>query len=185
MANQLTVPATDIGELGPAMRALNVRQRLFVEALLMQGNADQHRAAAAAGYTGTDEVLRSTGSRLARDDKVRAAIHEESIRRMESAAILATSVLVEIAGDSMHKDRLKASLAILDRVGLHATTEHKVTVKKEDDADKIRAICLLADKLGLDKKILLGQAGVVIDAEFVDISPGSKAYIEAELWVGE
>ena len=43
-------------ELGPDMLALNARQRAFVFHLVEQGGSNYARAAALAGYSGTDEV---------------------------------------------------------------------------------------------------------------------------------
>lgn len=153
---------------GKAMRALTDKQRLFVIGLLECGG-NQTQAYARAGYKGDDASLRSASCRLAHDPKIRAAVFEEAQARMDASGILATSVLVEIAQDSMHRDRLKAALAILDRIGLHARTEHKITVTKEDDAEKIMQIRLLAEKLGMDGKKLLGAAGHTIDAEFSEV----------------
>lgn len=168
MAQELTT-APDHGSLGPAMRALPTdRQRAFVTALLDTGN-NHTRAAKMAGYVGNEETMRVTAHRLFHDDMVQAAIHEEAIRRLSSAKIMAVSGLIEIASNSPEpKDRLKAIGMILNRVGINEKTEHTVNVNDVSKTDEamIGRISALADKLGLDKKALLGEAGVVIDAEF-------------------
>jgi len=150
------------------MRALTPRQKVFVDAVLSMGRLNQMEAARKAGYTGNDETMRVTGHRLAHDPKIRAAILEEAQARMEVGGALAVEVLVDIAGDPTHKDRLKAAQAILDRVGLHTRTEHKVTVEHVDDAGKIEAIKLLASRLGIDAAKLLGHA--TVDAEFEEVT---------------
>src|ERR1700683_3714031 len=69
-------------ELGPDMLALNARQRAFVFHLVEQGGDGYARAAALAGYTGSDETLRVQGSRLAHDERVSRAMLEEARRRI-------------------------------------------------------------------------------------------------------
>ena len=60
------------GRLGPAMLALNERQRKFVHALMMQARKSNSRAARMAGYSATSSLLlRVTGHRLAHDPKVK------------------------------------------------------------------------------------------------------------------
>lgn len=56
--------------------ALNARQQAFVESYT--GNATD--AARKAGYTGTDEALAVTGSRLLRNPKVREALEARQAR---------------------------------------------------------------------------------------------------------
>lgn len=159
--------------LGPAMLALNDRQRNFVVALLETGSANHTEAAAMAGYSGDRATLQVTGHRLAHDDRVLEAIREEAHRRMRSSAILASSALVEIISNregEETKDRLKAIDMLLNRVGLHGTTEHKTTVTHTmDEKQMVARIKALAEGLGLDAKKLLGSAGVVIDAEFREV----------------
>jgi phage terminase small subunit len=164
----LAAPAAEY-RLGSRMRALNERQRRFVEALFGGGHANHTQAALIAGYTGDNETVRVTAHRLAHDDKIRAAILEEAQRRMDSSGALVASVLIEIASDPTHKDRLKAALALADRIGLHARTEHKITVEHQDDKGKIELIKHLADKLGIDPGKLLGRAAEPVDVEFSEV----------------
>lgn len=88
---------------------------------------------------------------------------------MRSGAILAVSVLLKIANDPTTKDgdKLKAVDMILNRSGLHATTEHTVKVEHLDmtEASMVKRIKLLAEKQGLDPLKLLGSVGV-IEGEF-------------------
>jgi hypothetical protein len=64
--------------------------------------------------------------------------------------------------------RLKAATELLNRSGLHSTTEHKVTVDRPDMDERqlVRRIAALAQEQGLDPSMLLGARGYVIDAEF-------------------
>ena len=161
---------------GPCMRALTERQRLFVLYLLETGSNNHTRAAAFAGYASENEnALRVTAHRLAHDDKVQAAMHEEAQRRMRASAIMATSRLLEIANNPKHKDQLKAIGMVLNRTGLHEHTEHKVTVEHQmNDAEMVVRIRELCREMDLDPVKLLGAK--VMDAEFEVV--GSTAGLE-------
>lgn len=162
---------TPDAKLGPAMRNLNQRQQAFVVAMIEMGGINYTRAALAAGYgNGNLESAAVQGNRLAHDEMVLAAIHEEAHRRLRSGAIMAVQTLLEIAGNPQaeNKDRLKAVEMMLNRSGLHAVTEHNVKVEHRDITDEgmIKRIKLLAEKQGLDPVQLLGSHGVTLDAEF-------------------
>lgn len=167
---------TPDAKLGPAMKNLNDRQRAFVIAMIEMGGINYTRAAEAAGYgNGNVESACTQGNRLAHDETVIAAIHEEAQRRLRSGAIMAVQTLLEIANDrtAEHRDRLKATEMILNRSGLHAVTEHNVKVEHRDATDEgmIERIKLLAQKQGLDPIKLLGSAGIVVEAEFKEVLP--------------
>ena len=191
----MTVVLPDEGTFGPAMLALpSDRQRAFVLALLEQGGRGGfQRAYIQAGYSGEGGVVRVSAWKLAHDDRIQEAIREEAQKRLGGAGILATSVLVEMLNDDATKKPLRAKIAgmILNRVGLHEKTEHKVSVKKEmTEADKLAAIEKLAGILGVDAKTLLGEqyslqadkqiskpAHDMVDAEFTvveEVEPTSE-----------
>ncbi len=159
--------------LGPAMRSLTPRMQGFVRALLDNGGRNQTEAYIAAGYNpGNNNAARVAAHKLAHDERILAAMHEESVKRMRSYGLMAVSNLVNIAMDdsATNKDRLKANLAILDRVGLHAVSEHKVVKEDASDEALVRRVKALSQSLGLDAKALLGDAGIVVDAEFKIVS---------------
>lgn len=163
-------PVSD-GTLGPAMQALNERQRAFVLAMIETGgNASNADHARMAGYVGDGSVLRVTGYRLVHDPGVQAALLEEGAKLMHTGVILATSHLVHLCKNAREeKDQLKAINMLLNRVGLHEKTEHKLTVRKESsEADMIREIGALAKTLGIDPQKLLGNAKIV-DGEFTEV----------------
>lgn len=166
---------TPDAKCGPAMRNLNERQRAFVVAMIEMGGINYTRAALAAGYgNGNVKSAEVQGNRLAHDEHILAAIHEEAQRRMRSGAIMAVQTLLEISSNpgAENRDRLKAVEMILNRSGLHAVTEHNVKVEHRDITDEgmIKRIKLLAEKQGLDPMKLLGSAGLTIDAEFKDVT---------------
>lgn len=180
-----SVPLPDDAALGPAMSALPTdNQRAFVCALLEHGDNDHTRAAIAAGFTGTPNTLRVTAHRLAHDERVLAAMHEESVRRLNTGKIMAVSSLLTLARSAAKdSDKLKAIEMILNRTGLHAQSEHKVTVNdvSRTDAAMIDRIKQLAGKMGLDADKLLGEqpgqskstALTVIEAEFTEVEGSS------------
>lgn len=167
--------ARDTGRPGPRMRALRPRQREFVRQIcLLGGNARKNsQAARNAGYTGDDTTIGVTAHRLMHDPKVIEAIKEEADRRLQGAQLLAVSTLIEIAGDDLAKDRLKAAVAILDRTGAHAKSEHTVNVHDDRSTQElIAAGRALAAQLGIDPVKLLGQS--VLDAEFAEVVTGAE-----------
>ena len=171
-------PVEPEAQLGPAMRALSPMMRQFVLALLQTG-CTQAKAAELAGYKGGPNTWKAMGWKLAHDSRVQAALHEEAQKLIRTTAVMAIGVVTEIAQDRAvnPKDRLKAALELLNRSGLHAQTEHRVTLERVDDAAKIEQIRLLADRLGLDVTKLLGRSNKqpVTDAEFQVVSSGPSA----------
>ncbi len=181
---------------GPAMKALNRRQQLFVIAVLDLGSTNYTRAARMAGYEQTtDEGMRVTAFRLAHNDKVVLALNEEARRRLMASAPMAISELVKIAEDPTdRKYQLKAIEMVLNRTGHHALTEHKVEVAHTySDQQTIQRIFALAKQLQMDPVKLLGSAGVkvgekgeVLDAEFSEVSSALNAEIDTQFdWKGE
>lgn len=165
------IPATEV--LGPAMRALNGRQRMFVCALAYYGG-DQPEAYRAAGYLVTnDNSAQAASSRLANNAMIVEAIKEEALRRLDSASLLAVSTLMELASSktcSDNKVRLQASNSLLDRIGGFAgKTEHKITIKDDRTTQElIDFIKQTALANGLDPAKLLGMDKIV-EAEFEEV----------------
>jgi hypothetical protein len=178
----VTVP--DESALGPAMRACNVNQRAFVIALLETGGSSKKLAAKMAGYGLSDNASGSAGSSLSRHPKVLAALKEEADRRIRSGAVLAASVLLEIAEDPLHKDRFKAAQELLNRSGLIVETQHRVVVEDQRSTDEIeRRILTLAEKLGIDPVKLLGYVPAtggtdIIDGECTDVEDDGSEGLE-------
>ena len=170
---------------GPAMKACTERQRQFVWALL-DGCRSNKEAASRAGYQGDANTLAVTGHRLAHDPNVQAAIQEEAKRRLNSTAILAVNKLALLVESNDQKVQLKAIEMVLNRAGLHATSEHKVQVEHFDgDAAGIRQIYDDAKKLGLDPVLLLGKMGIKMlppPTEGEDAIEGEFVEVEKEEW---
>lgn len=181
-------PTDDLGDYGPAMKALRGRQRAFVISMLETGKNDNSFHARNAGYEGNDQTIWATAYRLAHDPKVQAAIHEEAERRLKGSAIIATSTVVGLLTSVDEKIQLRAAEMIFNRVGLHATTEHKVTVEHvEDDKTLLDKARRLAGELGIDISKMVGHshetplqiAAPVIEGEFAELTAEKIADDEA------
>ncbi len=157
-------------QMGPCMKALSERHRLFVLALLDMGvRLDQGLAYKRAGYQATGVGARVNGHRLAHDPRIQAALLEEARKRAQLNTVAATALLAEAIQDPSlpMKDRLKAAAMILDRGGLHALTEHRVEVSHTDSrAEKILRVAELARLTGQDPNTLLGNLSDVVEADF-------------------
>lgn len=169
--------------MGPAMSLLNDQQRMFVAAMVETGGGNHTRAARMAGYGNTEESTRVAAHRLTHAPKIIAAIKEEADRQMQAGILVGSNALLAIAQDTMHKDRFKAAVALLDRGGLQIVTQHKVIVQ-DDRADReiMRDIVELAKQQGIDPKMLLGQniPKDVIDAEFTEVTDEAELVNEDE-----
>lgn len=181
MARSVTVTHTvEDGDLGPKMRALTHRQQSFVLALLINGDNNATRAAIDAGFkqSPNSNSISVNAHRLIHDARVQEAIQEEATRRVNAGAILAASELLKIAKDPAHKSQLKAIGMVLNRAGLHEKTEHNVNVQHTiSEGDLVANIKALAQELGVDPKLLLGQAAgkkalpaPITDVEYEEVS---------------
>ena len=121
---------------GPAMAAINEKQRLFVRALFE--SPKKHGAATfaarAAGYgspTSSAQSFASIASRLCSDPKVQDAIQEESRKYVTVMGPLAVRALKNLLGTAGHKDHGRAVGILMDRI---APIELTHTVKVQHDA---------------------------------------------------
>ena len=156
-------------DLGPAMRACNERQRLFVLAMKYFGGS-QKKCAIAAGYA--EESASVTGHHLAHHPKVQGAMLEVGKELLGTGTILTAKLLIDvISGDEQAevKDRLKAAEMLMNRTGMHAMSEHKsVVVHRSESVDEqIKRLTDMAGKLGIDPQKLLG--GIVVEADYEEV----------------
>lgn len=169
----IDVPPED--HMGPAMLRLNPRQRRFVCALAVFGG-NQAEAYRAAGYkVTTQDSANSAASRLANAEDVVKAIQEESLRRINSATLVAVSTLVEQASATNPDARLrnKAACDILDRTNFNAKSEHHIVIKDDrTTAELIETIKQLAHANGLNARALLEPAIIDTTAEEVASTEG-------------
>jgi hypothetical protein len=150
-------PAED--SLGPRMLACNVSRRRFVIAAVQFPAGKGWQLARAAGYRGTHGALRVTAHRLLHDEKVIAAINEETSKRLRGAgALVGVGMMFRIAQTDGHKDQLRAAEALANRAGFHEISEHTLKVEHTDrtGAALIERIKALGVALGMDVGPLLG-----------------------------
>jgi len=179
ISRESLIPLPDEDILGPAMKACNESERRFVIAMLEIGGGNATESAIMAGYGNSRQAAQVAGSLVQRRPRVQAAIREEADRRLRGSAILAASVLVEIAQDKFHKDRFKAASELLNRSGLMVeSVQRHIIEDHRTDSEIEQAILTLAKKHGLDPAKLLGRKVDAIDAEFTEVEQGSAEGLE-------
>ncbi len=151
----------DADQYGPAMLELTEKQRKFVLAMAADPLGNATKWARTAGYSQESQgSIRVAGCKVLHDEKVQAAAREVAAAHLNLfGPILASTGLLRIAKNPKHKDHTRALEMIANRVGLHETTEHRVTVddkRPSTDAARIARITELAGELGVDIAKLLG-----------------------------
>lgn len=163
----------DEESLGPAMRLLNPRQRLFVVGKVAYGLTDTE-AAKFAGYqlprlypNGFKQAYR-----VAHHPAVQEAILEEGRKLMRAEGAKSIRTLVEIRDDEQvdAKDRMKAAIELLNRSGFHAVSEHHMSVEHHlSEGEMDRRMLSLAAELGLPeaeaRKLLIAPTELKKNAE--------------------
>ena len=158
--------AEEFGELGPAMRALpNDKWRAFVDCYLLEkpGRGAQTNAARRAGFgkPSTRAVnMARIASRLMRDDRMVAAIAEETRKLLRGGAPEAAKAILELIRNPDHKDHARAIAMVIDRTDPITTHHHLDVVHKHIDPDQeaieeLRAL----RKLGTTREKLLELFG--------------------------
>ena len=139
---------------GPAMAELTERQRLYVLGRVWRGFS-QTDAAAWAGYSpsGNRDTLAVTGSNLAHSPLVIAAVREETDRLRYDQGAASIRCLMEIRDSPVaeNKDKIRASVELLDRSGYSAETSHTLNVVKKEEIpdDILKSIMATTKRLGL------------------------------------
>lgn len=142
------------------MLALNERQRLFVLAMAADPFGNPTAWARAAGYSDVGGGAKVRGFHLIHNPVVEEAVLEYARGQLHTLGpILATFGMLRIARNPRHPKHLKALDMIANRVGLHETTEHRVTVNHTDKTGEsvMERIRIAATKLGVDPSVLLGE----------------------------
>lgn len=133
-------PVMERESFGPAMSKLNERQRNFVIAYVTgeMGHGSLTRAYLAAGYQPDgDRSLAGKGAyRLSRDERVLAAISEESRKIVRVHHPEASQALLNVVRDPDHKDHVRAIGMILDRADPVTTRQELTVTHKTADPDQ-------------------------------------------------
>lgn len=172
MTQKLTEAQVELAELelGPAMRALNDKQRQFVlNYVIAAGNTTQ--AAQLSGYGTTKDSSYQTGHRLLQDAKIKAAIKEDAERRLNNGAGIAAAGLMKIGLESTdEKNRIKALQTVLALAGINPIARHE-HIHVHQTATAIEAeIRKMAGVLGMDADRLLGYDGDITEAIFEPVT---------------
>jgi hypothetical protein len=165
-------------EHGPAMRALTDKQRKFVQAALASPESNPTDWARLAGYKdkgGGASNIRVCAHGLMHDPRIEAAIVEIARSSFTTGGVaLAASNLLRIARDQKHPRNYDATIAIMNRVGMHEKSEHVVKVSRPDDQQMLEMVARLANELGVDPSTLIGAnttAGEVHRQKLIDVTP--------------
>jgi hypothetical protein len=143
--------AEDWGQLGPAMRALpSNKWRAFVEFYLLEepGYGAQASAARLAGFgkpNSSPLVLAQVASRLMRDERMIAAIGEESRKLVRGGAPEAAKALLALVRDPEHKDHARAIGMVLARtdpetVNQNINVNHRILDPDQEAIEELRAL---------------------------------------------
>jgi phage terminase small subunit len=151
-------PPANLDSYGPAMRVLTPLQRAFVEAWVENPVINGRQAALRAGYSGHKGAERVQAHMNLRNERVLAAIREETDKRLRSCAPLGAAVLVEIVNNPDHPKRLKAAELLLNHGGFHTMHEQRIKVEHSDLTGEamVERIRQFAVALGMDPQQVLG-----------------------------
>jgi phage terminase small subunit len=173
----LNIPMPETSDLGPAMRALNERQRKFVVAYFHTGSRE--KAAYIAGYAGelNSNLIGVSAYSVWHNPKVQTAIKEFGEQSVLAGLVPLAFAALESAlqlGDN--KDKITAAKIVMDRTGFHAKSEVITSKGTQTREDQIKEIVRLAKLQGLDPRKLIGGAVDFIDADYevVDKAEGVK-----------
>jgi hypothetical protein len=173
------VPLEDIdAKDGPAMKALpSDRHRAFVRALyqVRPGHGANVKAAKLAGFgteTSTPQSMATIASRLAHDERVLAALHEEDQKHIRASAPRAIRALSSLIEDPRSRDHARGIAMVLDRVHPAETVhnvkvEHDATPAFRDSAEVLARISELAAKFSV-------RMPPVIEGEVVEKSEAAE-----------
>jgi phage terminase small subunit len=143
------------GSYGPAMAALNEKQRLFVRGLFeLPGgkHGAATRACRAAGYgspTSSAQSFASIASRLCANPMVQEAIQEMSRQYVTTMGPLAVRALKNLLGDKAAKEHGRALGIVMDRIAPQQST-HTVNVNHHAVDHSAEAVAQLRMLRSLD-----------------------------------
>jgi len=163
-----------IEDLGPAMLALDARQRRFVVGWIQNRGKNGARVARAAGYSDKGEACKVRAHYLLQNPKIQKALHEEAGRRLDGMAAVAVSVLQLNMASANPKARQAAADSVLDRTGFARRTEQVVDIEdKREKRSYDQLLALVADKLQKHNLIAPPAPAAipapVVDAEFTEV----------------
>jgi hypothetical protein len=191
----------DFGQLGPAMQALpNAKWRAYVYHLITQksGHGALTRAARAAGFgkNSTPTNLAKLAWRLSREERVIAAVAEESKKVIRLGHPEAAAAVINLIRNPKHRDHMRAVDAVLSRADpIESHSRHNIevlhrTIDPDREAlEELRALRHLGtprEKLlalfghnGLDRIEALEAADMSRRADSAKVIEGKVVEVEA------
>jgi hypothetical protein len=162
-------PDRDETDYGPAMLALNERQRRFVVALFdndapREGEGLWVYAARQAGYEQTNttpESLKSSAWRTAHSDKVVIAVNEYARKHVRTLSPEAVRSLKDLLKNPRHRDHMRAIDAVLARAD---PVETKLAVTVDSRPPSPEAI----EKVMARIEELMQRAGMISLPKVID-----------------
>jgi hypothetical protein len=130
------------GELGPAMKKLNERQRDFVRAFVLEkpgygALVKSYRKAGFGHPNSKGSTLSKDAHHLSRDPRIIEAVAEEAKKVLRLGHPQAVNAALALIRDPSHRDHARAVFGLLDRVD-PATTKHSVdVVHRVEDPDRV------------------------------------------------
>jgi phage terminase small subunit len=158
------LPAVDGTQWGPKMLSLpSDKHRMFVLALyqIKPGYGAHVKAAKMAGFgteTSSAKSWSVIASRLAHDEKILEAIHEEDQKRIRASAPRAIRALSNLIEDPLAKDHARGIAMVLDRVHpletiQKVTVEHQASLSMKATAEVFARTMELAARAGVPAMI--------------------------------
>lgn len=159
------------GDYGPAWRSLSDKQRAYVLQMASNPLGTPTQWARDAGYSDHKERAKVAGHLCAHNPRVAAAAQEVARATAHTIGpLLGLAVALRIAKNDDHPKQLNAAIALMDRGGLPAQTQHTVAVHHTDGTGDalIERIKRAAAALGVSANDLLGvNAPKLIEGEVV------------------
>jgi phage terminase small subunit len=169
---------------GPAMAALNPRQKLFVRALFEAPRkfGAAAFAARAAGYgtpTSTPQVISALSSRLCASPPIQEAIQEESRKYVTTLGPMAVRALKHLLGTPAHRDHGRALGLTMERIA-PAQSTHTVNVTHHVVDHTAEAVAQLRMLKNLDVprsrlEEVFGFSGLARYEEMLEIEEAKKS----------
>jgi hypothetical protein len=119
--------------------------------------------------------IRVTAHHLMHDPRIEAAIVEISRSHFTTGgAALAANNLLRIARDPKHPKHYDASIAIMNRVGMHEKSEHTLKVQRDNSVDMEQLVERLAVEFGIPVESLIGANKPMIDVTPTSVTVEAK-----------
>lgn len=158
------------------MLACTPVERRFAIAAVMYPLAKDWQIAKAAGCSDKSHgYLRRAAHRHFHSERVLAAIRECADKEVRSGAMLGIATIKKIVRNDAHRDQFKAAalLAGLNRFTVDQNINLNQTVRDESGQALLKAIEVLASKLGIPVQQLLGKPShQIVEGEFSEVNNG-------------